>query len=91
MKLCMVVVFAIGLLFINTTHAADDCEAEYLKLINGLENSTKILEADKEKYLPPLEKALQLCKEGKLEEADKIVNDLKNEALLEEVFGPLGK
>ena len=87
----MGVFLAICLLFINTTHAANDCESEYLKLINGLENSTKILEADKKKYLPPLEKALQLCKEGKLEEAEKIVNDLKNEALFEEVFGPLGK
>jgi hypothetical protein len=45
---------------------------------------------EKDKYLPPLEKALQLCKEGKDEEADKIVKDLMDQGLGEEVFDDLG-
>jgi len=85
MKVCMIVVAAICL-FCSTINAADDCDSEYLNLINELKSSTKILDTEKEKYLPPLEKAHQLCKEGKLEEAEKIVKDLKDQGLSEEVF-----
>jgi hypothetical protein len=83
MKICMVFVVAI-FLFCNTVYAADDCESKYLNLINKVEESEKIL--DKEKYLSQLEKALQLCKEGKREQASKIVDDLRDDALFDEVF-----
>ena len=43
----------------------------------------------KDKHIEML--GISLDGQGKLEEAEKIVNDLKNEALFEEVFGPLGK
>jgi hypothetical protein len=72
-------------LFCTTVYAADDCDYEYLNLINELKNSN-IVDTEKERYLPPLKKALQLCKEGKIEQASKIVNDLKNQGLSEEVF-----
>jgi len=85
MKKCMVVLAAI-FLFCSSAYAADDCDSEYLNLINELKSSTKILDTEKEKYLPPLEKAHQFCKEGKLEEAEKIVDDLKNQGLSQEVF-----
>jgi pentatricopeptide repeat protein len=81
----MIVAAAICLFF-STIYAADDCDSEYLNLINELKNTEKILDTDKEKYLPPLEKAYQLCKEGKPDEADKIVKDLKDQGLSEEVF-----
>jgi pentatricopeptide repeat protein len=80
------IVVAVICLFFSTINAADDCDSEYLNLINEVKNSKKILDTEKEKYLPPLEKAYQLCKEGKPEEADKIVKDLKNQGLSEEVF-----
>ena len=67
-------------------YPADDCEPEYARLVEELKSSSKILKSEKEKYLPPLKKALQLCKEGKPEEAAKIVNDLKNQGLSEEMF-----
>ena len=69
-------------------YAADDCDSEYAKLIKELENSN-IVEAEKNKYLPELKKALQLCKEGKDAEAEKIVKELKNQGLSEEMFDNL--
>jgi hypothetical protein len=69
-------------------YAADDCDSEYAKLIKELENSN-IVEAEKNKYLPELKKALQLCKEGKDAEAEKIVKDKKNQGLSEEMFDNL--
>jgi hypothetical protein len=84
MKKCMVVLAAI-FLFCSSAYAADDCDSEYLNLIKELKNSD-ILEAEKNKYLPELQRAYQLCKEGKAEEAAKIVKDLKDQGLSEEVF-----
>ena len=47
------------------------------------------MESEKEKYLPPLEKALKLCLEGEPEEADKIVQELKRDGVAEEMFESL--
>ena len=47
---------------------------------------SNMLESEKKKYLPELERALQLCREGKDEEADKLVRELKNRGLREEMF-----
>jgi len=87
MKKCVLVV-AMIYLFCSIAYAADDCDAEYANLIKELENS-KILEAEKNKYLPELKRALQLCKEGKDEEAAKIVDDLKDQGLSEETLDNL--
>ena len=84
MKKC-VLVLAVIYLFCSMAYAADDCDSEYAKLIKELENSN-IVEAEKNKYLPELKNALQLCKEGKDKEAAKIVEDLKDQGLSEEVF-----
>lgn len=87
MRKCMLV-FAVIYLFCSVAYAADDCDSEYSNLIRELENSN-IVEAEKKKYLPELKKALQLCKEGKDAEAEKIVKDLKNQGLSEEMFDNL--
>jgi len=87
MKKCIIVVAALCL-FCSTAYAADDCDSEYLNLINELKNSN-IAEKEKEKYLPELKRALQLCKEGKDAEAEKIVKDLKDQGLSEEMFDNL--
>ena len=67
-------IFAVVLIcfLCSPVYAADDCDSEYSKLISELK-STNMLESQKKKYLPELEKALQLCREGKDEEAEKIV------------------
>ena len=67
-------------------YPADDCEQEYANLIEELNSTKKILDSEKEKYLPPLKKALQLCQDGKPEEAAKIVDDLKQQGISEEMF-----
>ena len=94
MKKLMIVVAAIILLACTTDKAAeypaDDCEEEYANLIEELKSSKKIMTSEKEKYLPPLEKALKLCPEGKPEEADKIVQELKRDGVAEEMFETLG-
>jgi hypothetical protein len=84
MKKLMVVVIVICF-FCSPAYAADDCDSEYAYLIKELEKSN-ILESEKKKYLPGLKKALQLCREGKDKEAAKIVEDLKDQGLSEEVF-----
>ena len=89
----MIIVAATIFLSCSTDNAveypADDCEQEYANLIEELQSTEKILDSEKEKYLPPLKKALQLCKEGKPKEADKIVQDLKQQGLSEEIFDHL--
>jgi hypothetical protein len=87
----LLIVFAVIICFACSTDKAkeyptDDCEEEYANLIEELNSSQKILKSEKEKYLPGLEKALKLCLEGKPEEADKIVQDLKQQGLSEEMF-----
>jgi hypothetical protein len=81
----IMVVLAVICFFWSSAFAADDCDSEYAKLIDELKSSN-MLESEKKKYLPGLEKALQLCREGKDEEADKIVRDLKHQGLSEEAF-----
>ena len=81
----LIVAVAVIFLICSAVYAQDDCETEYLNLINELKNS-KILDVEKEKYLPPLKKALQLCREGKIEQAEKIVDDLNDQGLSEEIF-----
>ena len=85
MKSCMIIIAGICL-FWSAANAQDDCDSEYAKLLNELKNETTLSAQDQKKYIPPLEKAYQLCKEGKLEEADKIVKDLKDKGLSEEMF-----
>ena len=84
MKTCMIIVAAICF-FCSPVYAADDCDSEYSNLIKELENSN-MLKSEKKKYLPELKRALQLCREGKDEEADRLVKELKNKGLSEEMF-----
>ena len=84
MKTWLIIVATICF-FCSAAYAADDCDSEYSNLIKELEKSN-MLESEKKKYLPELERALQLCREGKDEEADKLVRELKNQGLREEMF-----
>ena len=85
MKKCMILLVVIGV-FCSFAYAEDDCDSEYGKLIDMLRNDSKFSAKDQEKYIPPLQKAYRLCKEGKYKEADKIVRDLRHQGLAEEVF-----
>ena len=85
MKKFMVVVAAICL-FGSTAYAADYCDTKYTELINRLKNTTKIMDQQKQKYLPSLKKALELCKENNMEEARKIMDELKDRFLHDALF-----
>ena len=65
MKTCMVSLVVIGV-FCSFAYAKDDCDSEYAKLIDMLRNDSKFSAKDQEKYIPPLQKAYKLCKEGNI-------------------------
>ena len=85
MKLQLLAVIAIVLLSV-TADAADDCETKYKAYLQDVKSLTQLTDADKAQFVKQLEKALKLCKEGKNEEAKKIVDDLKGKAAVKDVF-----
>lgn len=78
MKKCMVVLAAI-FLFCSSAYAADYCDTKYMQLIDALKKTDKIFDDQKKKYLPSLQKALELCKENKMAEARNIMNELEDQ------------
>ena len=75
----LIVAVAVICLFTSSAYAADYCDTKYMELINALKKSDKILDDQKTKYLPSLEKALELCKENNMEEARNIMDELKDQ------------
>ena len=75
----LIVAVAVICLFCSSAYAADYCDTKYMELINKLKKTDKILDDSKKKYLPSLEKALELCKENKMEEARNIMDELKDQ------------
>ena len=88
MKLLLVVVTAV-LLSCSTQQVAKDsqneCDVEYLRVINKINSSETMTDAEKQKYLPPLEEALQLCREGKTKEAAQIKDSLLSDRVFQEL------
>ena len=82
MRILLVVVAAIFLSCATdnvATDSASDCESTYMNRIERVKGTTKLSQSEKEKYLPQLEKAYQLCKEGKTEEASDLLDELRSE------------
>ena len=77
----LIVTVAVICLFTSSAYAADYCDTKYMELINALKKSDKILDDQKTKYLPSLEKALELCKENNMAEARNIMDELKDRFL----------
>ena len=67
------------LLFGNVAYAADDCDTKYNQYINALKSTKKIIDQQKQKYIAKLEKAHKLCKQDKMAEASKVMDDLKDQ------------
>ena len=88
MKICMIAAATI-FIFCGTINAADNCDGGRSKMLNSLKNCKEIEDSEKEKYLVVIEKIYQLCKEGKLKEAEEIYKDLKQQCLNEAAFGNL--
>jgi hypothetical protein len=68
-------------LFCSTAYAADYFDTKYREMMVKLKNTDKIQEKIKTTYLLSLEKAYQLCKQDKMEEARKIMDELRDQFL----------
>jgi hypothetical protein len=75
----MIIVAAICI-FSITVYAEENCETRYLELLDRVKSSVELSDTDKAEYISPLQKALQLCMEGKTEQAREIVQELRGEA-----------
>jgi 7-cyano-7-deazaguanine synthase in queuosine biosynthesis len=73
-----IIAVAVICLFCSSAYAADYCDTKYMELINALKKTDKIFDDQKKKYLPALEKALELCKENKMEEARIIMDEMRD-------------
>ena len=82
MKILLVLVAAIFLSCATdnvATESQSDCESTYLERIERVKNTTQLSQPEKERYLPKLEEAYKLCKEGKTNEAREILDGLRKE------------
>ena len=78
-KLIVAVAVAVICLFSSSAFAADYCDSKYMDILNKLKSTDKISDNQKKEYIPSLEKALELCKENKMEEARNIMDELKDQ------------
>jgi hypothetical protein len=76
-----VILTATSFLAINTAFTGD-CDIKHSEMISNLKESSEYInDADRENILPLLEEALKLCKEGKVKEGQKIINDINSQIL----------
>jgi len=87
MKEYIIAAAAIFLLSIPA-YADYECDSKYhskIKKLNSL-SVTEMSEKSKEKYVEGLEKAYQLCKEGKKDQASAILEELREDKDFDSVF-----
>jgi hypothetical protein len=77
-----VILTATSFLAINTAFTGD-CDIKHSEMISKLQESSEYInDADRENtHIPLLEEALKLCKEGKVKEGQKIINDINSQIL----------
>ena len=77
----LLLVIALVFVFCGSAFAADAdyCEKKYMKYIDKLKKTDKIMDDMKKKYIPYLMKAQELCKEGNMEEANKVMHELRED------------
>ena len=78
MKKWMFVIAAVYL-FCSTAYAADYFDTRYVELMNKLKQTTKIQDQMKDKYVQYMDKAYQHCKQDKMEEALRIMDEFKDQ------------
>jgi len=77
----LVIAVAVNCMFSISAYAADYCDTKYMELIDGLKKTDKIMDDQKKKYLPALQKALELCKQNNMAEARNILDEVKDQFL----------
>ena len=81
LRVIAVILTATSFLAINSAFT-DDCDIKHSEMISKLkESSDHISDADKENILPLLEDALELCREGKIEKSQEVIDDINSELL----------
>ena len=68
--------------------AEEDCTTKYQDLRNRVSGSDGVTKENLEKAYKMLDEAQKLCQEGKIKEANKIVESLRQEVALWTVFDP---
>ena len=74
-----IIAFSLICLFCGFAYAGDYCDNKYMEYINALKKTDKIFDDQKKKYLPSLQKALELCKQNKMDEARIIMDELRDQ------------
>ena len=74
-------VIALVFFFCGSAFAADAdyCDMKYMKYVDAIKKSDKILDDGKKKYVPYLMKARDLCKAGNMEAARNVINEVRQE------------
>lgn len=85
MKKCIIVVTAIFLISISA-YADYECDSKYYEKIKKLNSISDAELSNKSKYISGLEKAYQLCKDGKKEQANEILTELRKDKNFDGVF-----
>ena len=87
MKKC-IIAFAAICLFSISAYADYECDTKYYSMIKKLKSfsEAEISKESKDKYISGLEKAYQLCKEGKKEQAAETLAELRKDKGFDAVF-----
>ena len=75
----LIISVAVIFLFCSSAYAADYCDNKYNQYINELKKTNKIIDKQKQKYIAMLEQAYKLCKQDKMDEASKVMDELKDQ------------
>ena len=87
MKKFMIAVTVIFILSISA-YADYECDTKYHDKRIKINSFTEISDEVKNKWISQLEKAYQLCKEGKKEQAAEIFEELRKDKEFDTVFSP---
>jgi hypothetical protein len=85
MKKLLIIVAAIFMLSISA-YADYECDSKYQTTIIKVKSMTDVSDETKNKYISGLEKAHQLCNDGKKEQAAEILEELRKEKDFDAVF-----
>ncbi len=82
-----IIAVAVICMFSISAYADDyECDTKYHDKLIKINSFTEISDEAKNKWLSQLEKAYQLCKEGKKEEAAEIAAELKKDKEFDSAF-----
>jgi hypothetical protein len=83
----VIIAVAVICMFSISAYADDyECDTKYHTKLKRVKSFTDVSDETKNKWIEGLEKAYQLCKEGKKEEAKEIVEELEKNRNFDSAF-----